>query len=389
MRVLSLMELAPAVENPSQRHEENHGIGWDAVLECLVYCIFRPMTRPSLVYADLLASGLVILLGSVAGVASRNGVDRLILVWGKPGQVGDGLSSWPTDFSRDINPIPCHSHNDYWRRVPLYSAISAGCISVEADIWLFEEELYVGHDTASLTRNRTLHSLYINPLIDILSHQNPTTSFYPQENTGLAGVFDTSPSQSLVLLIDFKTSGKTLWPYLLSALQPLRERGYLTHLNHTQIIHGPITVVGTGNTPFNLVASEESNPHLDVFFDAPLDEIGATHGGSEISNGLDQNEQQRSNTASDLYTTMNSYYASVSFHKVFGDLSGGKFSDEQLALLRGQILGAQRRGLKARYWDLPYWPIGLRNHVWDVLVTEGVGLLNVDDLEGATKRDWT
>lgn len=388
IKVLSLMDLAPAVERPCQRHGENHGIGWDAVLEYLVYCMFRPTTRPSLVYADLLASGLVILLGSFTGVAIRNGVDRLILVWGKPGQIGEGLSSWPTDFSRDINPIPCHSHNDYWRRVPLYSAISAGCISVEADIWLHEEELYVGHDTASLTRNRTLNNLYIKPLIDILSHQNPTNSFYPQENTGPAGVFDTSPSQSLVLLIDFKTTGETLWPYVLSALQPLRDRGYLTHLNRTQIIHCPITVVGTGNTPFNLVASEESNPHLDVFFDAPLDEMGAINGGSEKSNGPDQNEQLRSDTASESYTAMNSYYASVSFHKVFGNLWGGRFSDEQLALMRGQIVGAQRRGLKARYWDLPYWPIGLRNHVWDVLVREGVDLLNVDDLKGATKRDW-
>lgn len=334
-------------------------------------------------------SGLVILLSGLTGPTFRNGVDRLLSVWGKPGQIGEGLSSWPTDFSRGIYPIPCHSHNDYWRRVPLYSAISAGCISVEADIWLYEEELYVGHDTASLTRNRTFNNLYINPLIDVLSHQNPSTKLYPQEDTGLAGVFDTSPSQSLVLLIDFKTTGEALWPYLLSALQPLRERNYLTHLNGTHIIQGPITVVGTGNTPFKLVASKESNPHLDVFFDAPLEEMWTTNGGSEISNGPDGNKGlRRSDTASESYTALNSYYASVSFEKVIGHLSGGRFSDKQMATLRGQIQGAQRKGLKARYWELPYWPITLRNHVWDVLVNEGVDLLNVDDLKGATERDW-
>lgn len=330
------------------------------------------------------------MFSSLSGIPPRNGIDRLISVWGKPGQIGEGLSSWPTDFSRGINPIPCHSHNDYWRRVPLYSAISAGCIGVEADVWLYEEELYVGHNTVSLTRNRTLNNLYINPLIDILSHQNPTTFFYPQEDTGLAGVFDTSPSQSLVLLIDFKTTGEALWPYVLSALRPLREQNYLTRLNGTQIIQGPITVVGTGNTPFNLVASAESNPHLDVFFDAPLDEMWATTSGAESSNVLDRNEGLRINdTARGSYTAMNSYYASVSFNKVFGYLSGGRFSDQQMATLRGQIQGAQRRGLKARYWDLPYWPISLRNHVWDVLIKEGVDLLNVDDLKGATERDWS
>lgn len=333
-------------------------------------------------------SACVVLLSGLTGVASKNGVDRLASLWGKPGQIGQGLSSWPTDFSSGINPIPCHSHNDYWRRVPLYSAISAGCIGVEADIWLYKEELYVGHNTASLTRNRTLNNLYINPLINILSHQNPRTSFYPQRSTDLAGVFDTNPSQSLILLIDFKTAGEALWPYLLSALQPLRDRNYLTHLNGTEIINRPITVVGTGNTPFNLVASEKSNPHLDVFFDAPLDEMWAT--GSQSGNRLDGNDGPRSSdTASKSYTAMNSYYASVSFVKVFGHLSGGRFSDTQMAMLRDQISGAQMKGLKSRYWELPHWPISLRNHVWDVLVNEGVDILNVDDLKGATDRDWT
>ncbi|MCJ1465757.1 Altered inheritance of mitochondria protein 6 [Pseudocyphellaria aurata] len=335
-----------------------------------------------------LVLAFVALLSVFTGVASKNGVDRLISLWGTPGQIGEGLSSWPTDFSSGIDPIPCHSHNDYWRRVPLYSAISAGCIGVEADIWLYEEELYVGHKAESLTRNRTLNNLYINPLIDILSHQNPINSFYPQRSTGLAGVFDTNPSQSLILLIDFKSAGEATWPYVLSALQPLRDRNYLTHLNGTEIINGPITVVGTGNTPFHLVASEQSNPHLDVFFDAPLDQMRAT--GPQSGNRQDRNDGSRSNgTASESFTAMNSYYASVSFVKVFGHLSGGRFSDKQLATLRDQILGTHMKGLKSRYWELPHWPISLRNHVWDVLVKEGVDILNVDDLKGATDRDWT
>lgn len=90
--------------------------------------------------------------------------------WGEPGHAGDGLARYPTDATRNILPIPCHSHNDYWRRVPLLDAIHAGCISVEADVWLFKdrEELYVGHGTSSLTRERTFNSLYINPLVDLL-----------------------------------------------------------------------------------------------------------------------------------------------------------------------------------------------------------------------------
>ena len=54
-------------------------------------------------------------------------VDRVFQKWGKEGTGTEDLAWYPTDFLRDIIPIPCHSHNDYWRRVPLFSALRAGC----------------------------------------------------------------------------------------------------------------------------------------------------------------------------------------------------------------------------------------------------------------------
>ena len=318
--------------------------------------------------------------------------------WGSPGHIGAGLASWPTDFSRDILPIPCHSHNDYWRIVPLYSAIEAGCIGVEADIWLFDEQLYVGHSAQSLTLNRTLNSLYIDPLLDILAKQNPKHTLLSEENVQMHGVFDTNPEQSLIFLIDFKTAGATLWPYVQSALKPLRDRNYLTRANGSDIINGPITIVGTGNTPFDLVTSDESNPHYDIFFDAPLDDMydvntnDTNQGSTPIvkERQPDGEGQGKSGTTGDpdTFNPANSFYASVAFGKVIGDLHKGEFSEQQMDILRGQIRGAHKRGLKTRYWDLPFWPISLRNHVWDVLVKEGVDMLNVDDLKAATKRNW-
>lgn len=388
---------------------------------------------PDAADADFLHSGVIQLLnliGSLVVLILPDGIHRIVESWGRPGHIGAGLSSWPTDFSRDIVPMPCHSHNDYWRRVPLFSAIEVGCIGVEADIWLFDEELFVGHSVASLTRNRTLDSLYINPLLDILSKQNPRLTILPDDTSQPHGVFDTDPEQTLILLIDFKTSGSALWPHVQSALQPLREKNFLTWSNGTQTFRGPITVVGTGNTPFDLVNSEETNPHHDVFFDAPLGEMyegtnsgdvpnatrskekppeDAMHGETRSERNMetadapevsseyvrerrsDEEGQGKSGTIfgdANAYTTSNSYYASVSFGDTIGQLWDGEFSDHQMDLLRGQIQGAHRRGLKARYWDLPFWPISLRNHVWDVLVKEGVDLLNVDDLRGATRRNW-
>ena len=60
----------------------------------------------------------------------------------------------PADWSRNIQPIPVHSHNDYWRDVPVLEALAHGIRSVESDIWLNpdDEELYVGHDPFSLSR---------------------------------------------------------------------------------------------------------------------------------------------------------------------------------------------------------------------------------------------
>jgi hypothetical protein len=70
-----------------------------------------------------------------------------------------------------------HSHNDYWRDVPLFSALSYGVTSVEADVWLINGTLYVGHELEALTTDRTFDGLYIQPLVQILEHANPDTPF--------------------------------------------------------------------------------------------------------------------------------------------------------------------------------------------------------------------
>lgn len=340
-------------------------------------------------------------------------VDRVLQKWGQPGTGTEDLAWYPTDFLRDINPIPCHSHNDYWRRVPLFSALRAGCTGVEADVWLFDNDLFVGHNTASLTRNRTFQSLYVNPLVEILERQNPDTEFY---NGTDHGVFDTDPEKSLILLIDLKTSGPETWPWVLSQLQPLRERGWLSFVKNNTLHPRPITVVGTGNTPFDVLT--QNTTYRDAFFDAPLDQMWeprkktaemadrhSSDGGESFEDeGLAEEDISTSDVEvkpptnvgqglsgvlpGDEFNQTNSYYASVSFGKSIGRIWRGRLSPRQIKIIRGQIRGAHRRGLKVRYWNLPSWPLGLRNHVWDVLVKEGVDMLNVDDLRGASRQVW-
>ena len=56
------------------------------------------------------------------------------LDWTQPNQASTDMASYLLDITKDVTPIPCHSHNDYWRRVPLYDALRWGCTGVEADV---------------------------------------------------------------------------------------------------------------------------------------------------------------------------------------------------------------------------------------------------------------
>ncbi|KAJ5102084.1 hypothetical protein NUU61_004306 [Penicillium alfredii] len=338
---------------------------------------------------------------ALAGACAVGVLDHAHWIHGDHADTQDDLH-WPTDISRDIVPVGCHSHNDYWRPVPLYSALQAGCIGVEADVWLFDDELYVGHTASSLTPQRTLRSMYVDPLVVILERQNPITKFQLTIARPPRGVFDADPGQSLILLVDFKTDGAATWPAVIQQLAPLRDRGYLTHFNGRDIVPGPVTVVGTGNTPFDLVTANSS--YRDIFFDAPLDKLvdeesytqNPGSGHSELhfsrtkrSNGLGQGLSGMPVTiTADTFNVTNSFYASVSFKKAIGFPWPFHFTQRQIDLIRAQVRVAHRHGLKVRYWSLPGWPRGLRNHIWRVLAQEGVDILNVDDLVGATKGDW-
>ncbi|KAF2871267.1 hypothetical protein BDV95DRAFT_495232 [Massariosphaeria phaeospora] len=272
---------------------------------------------------------------------------------------GSDKYGYPTDLTRNIVPKAMHSHNDYWREVPFYSALSYGAVSIEADVWLINETLFVGHELSALTPSRTLESLYIDPILDTLHRQNPVTSFAPDKT--LHGVYDAGSSQTLYLFIDLKTPGDTTWPVVLSALEPLRRESYLSTYDGTTFTEAPVTVIGTGNTP--LAAVQAAVPR-DAFFDAPLALLGTTF---------------------DNLTANDSPIASTSFEASFGEVRGRVFNDTQIETLREQVKVAHEKGIKVRYWEQPLWPIGTRNAVWRTLWDEEADLLNVDDLKGAAE----
>ncbi|KAF2016192.1 hypothetical protein BU24DRAFT_462376 [Aaosphaeria arxii CBS 175.79] len=324
-----------------------------------------------IILAALISFGIIAGLTYVAFVASlirrlnppqpSNGLQRILKDWKEPTAEGAYTFDWMDDFSRDIVPKNCHSHNDYWRSVPLYEALAAGCSSVEADVWLTEDsDFLVSHTRKQAAKERTLNSLFLDPITNIFNQRNVSVASTEDKEVGM---FDVDPNVTTTLLIDMKADGQKAFPVLLEKLRPLHEKGWLTYFDGTKVVRGPLTIVGSGRTPFDLVKAMDNDRF--VFFDAPLSDI-----------------------ANPEYTTENSYYASTKLYNAIGRIWFNVLAPNQVETLKTQIKAAADKGLVSRYWDLPAWPISLRDKVWFTLTANSVGVLNVDDLVSATRWNW-
>jgi hypothetical protein len=301
------------------------------------------------------------LTARLAPPSGHSGLTHIVEKWTEPNTNGAFKYEWRDDFSRDIVPKNCHSHNDYWRRVPLYAALAAGCTSIEADVWLtLDNELRVGHSWSSTTATRTLRTLYLDPLANIFEHRNISTASTSDKEVG---VFDTDPNASTTLLVDFKSDGHKIWPVLQAQLQAFRDRNWLTYYDGNTLHKGPLTIVGTGSTPFELV--QQNSTDRFIFYDAPLQSVSESQ-----------------------YNSSNSYFASSNMKAAIGILWLGRFSAKQERTVKQQIQAAEDKGLRSRYWSTPAWPISVRDNVWAKLMELGVGMLNVDDLASATRWNW-
>src|SRR3954468_3891095 len=62
--------------------------------------------------------------------------------------------------------LALHAHNDYEHPRPLLDALDHHFCSIEADIYLVDGKLLVAHERKQVTPERTLESLYLEPLRD-------------------------------------------------------------------------------------------------------------------------------------------------------------------------------------------------------------------------------
>ncbi|KAI5253479.1 hypothetical protein E4T42_02831 [Aureobasidium subglaciale] len=274
------------------------------------------------------------------------------------------------DNCLDCNISPCH------RLTPLYAKIASACISVEADVWHIEGDLYVGHDAGSLTAAAAPRKVYLDPLLRILEATNAPSTIGNGNTDGHQGVFAADPFQILVLLIDIKSNAAENYLQLDKQLQDLRDANLLTHWNGTYRVERPITVVVSGNASFGLiVATNETQRGCTIGAFGERRQSSCSYRSSKVL----------SDALRFKYNPNNSWYASSQLKSIslFSSLTAGEAEN-----LGHFVNMAAARGLKSRYWGTPRWLRSLRDQVWETLFKQGTSILNVDDLRAARQGSW-
>ncbi|NIL58102.1 phosphatidylinositol-specific phospholipase C/glycerophosphodiester phosphodiesterase family protein [Salinispora arenicola] len=245
--------------------------------------------------------------------------------------------AWAHGGSRPL--AQAHAHNDYEHERPLLDALDHGFTSVEADIYLVDGELLVGHDPEDLQPGRTLQRLYLDPLAAWVARNH--------------GRVYRGSRQPLQLLVDIKNTGAQTYTELDQVLRSYRRM--LTRYAFGRVRASAVTVVISGDRPRDLM---EDQSVRYAFYDGRL---------------------------SDLDTGAHSSFMpliSDNWNNVFTWQGVGPMPTEQRARLRDVIALAHRNGQRVRFWATPDEPGAQREAVWRELRAAGVDHINTDDLAG-------
>ena len=227
-----------------------------------------------------------------------------------------------------------HAHNDYEHERPLLDALAHGFQSVEADVFLVDGKLLVAHNLEDVKANRTLQGLYLDPLLKRVNanqgwvHKDQPLPFY--------------------LMIDFKSEAEPTYDALKIVLD--NYRSILTQFSPDQTVRGPVTIVISGNRPFDTLPFEATRLA-----------------------GID-------GRMADLEGSLNVHlipWVSENWRNHFEWTGEGSLSESEGAKLKQLATLARTRGVKLRFWRIPDHSVG-----WRVMRDAGVDLINTDDLAG-------
>jgi glycerophosphoryl diester phosphodiesterase len=224
-----------------------------------------------------------------------------------------------------------HAHNDYEHPRPLLDALAQGFCSVEADVWLTDGRLLVGHERKDLKPGRTLETLYLAPLRERV-----------RANGGR--VYRGGPA--VFLLIDVKTEAKATYAALDQELA--RFADILSVTRDGTFEEKAVTVVVSGNCDRAAITAQAVR-HAGIDGRPPdLDSDAAAH----------------------LMP-----WVSASWGMLFRWRGEGPLPDGERARLREIVAKAHRHGRLVRFWATPE-----KVEVWKELRAAGVDLINTDKL---------
>jgi hypothetical protein len=234
---------------------------------------------------------------------------------------------------RTVVPLRhAHAHNDYEHARPLFDALDHGFCSVEADIFLVDGQLLVGHARRDLKPERTLERLYLDPL-----------RARAKANGGR--VYPGGPA--VYLLIDVKTEATPTYAALHSLLA--RYADLLSVIRNGHFEENAVTVVVSGNRDRAALAAQEVRY---AGLDGRLGDLD-----------------------SDLPAHLMPW-VSDRWGLSFRWRGDGPMPPEEQAKLAGHVRKAHAHGRLLRFWATPERP-----EVWKELRSAGVDLINTDRLD--------
>ncbi|MFC3454665.1 phosphatidylinositol-specific phospholipase C/glycerophosphodiester phosphodiesterase family protein [Amycolatopsis speibonae] len=246
---------------------------------------------------------------------------------------------------RGVRPLPqAHSHNDYEHTRPLQDALDQGFTSVEADIYLVDGQLLVAHDLADTRPDRTLESLYLEPLRKrVLA--NHGVGVYRQRT-------------EFQLLIDVKGDANSTYAALEKRLYDPRYSFLFSLYAFGHVQKRAITAVLSGGRPKDVMLGQKFRL---AFYD------GRIKDGNDLGIGSDPRVTP---LVSDSWTGL------------FTWTGVGEFPAAERAKLREIVERSHAAGQRVRFWATPDAPGPAREALWKVLAAAGVDHLNTDDLSG-------
>jgi hypothetical protein len=220
--------------------------------------------------------------------------------------------------------FPGHAHNDYTHTRPLLDALQAGFRSVEADVYLSNNQLCVAHDVKDIRPERTLSLLYLQPLWERRRHLPP----------------------DFQLLIDIKTDGEAVYAALKQEMRPFTPM--FTRFRQGKKHKNAVTVVLSGDRPRAILETEQ-------------DRYAALDGRPEdLGKGI-------SPILMPLIST--SWFGAI---KWFGN---GEMPEAERQKVIDWVTQAHAEGKTFRLWAAPDMPAG-----WEIQQTAGVDWINTDKL---------